>query len=438
MARAFIGLGSNVGDRRLFMTNALTALGSVGHVVCGSPIYETEPIGYVDQDPFENAVVGIETDLSPTDMLAALLAIEQDNGRIRTEKWGPRTLDLDLLWYDGLTIDVDGLTVPHPRIRERRFVLAPLVYAAPALGDDHGPYAASLASVRNQSIRTVTGPVDRTHLRWRTGLEDALDLTGSDRAYSVALDTDWMNRNGDMFGGFLGAAVLAAGGAEAPEMVPTSLTYRYLKAVPGEGRATIDVEENRRTNRSAEYSMVLRVEGVEAGRAHLAAVVDRGDTLRSAARPDVFPVHECVPIDEIIAARGGEPGNSVRSWRPLERWDVPDLVDGTSGMVRAWCPDPMLGSADQYLSAAALFMPIDALVWPATMLAADRLGGKPIFTPTVEISARFAATTDLGSWLLGEARVDHMSTKSVAASIQVWAEDGRHAATGMSLNLTIG
>jgi len=107
-------------------------------------------------------------------------------------------------------------------------------------------------------------------------------------------------------------------------------------------------------------------------------------------------------------------------------------------MLRAWCPNPVEGLDDPYLTAAALFMPIDALIWPVTMLGAGRLGGRPIFTPTVEISARFAETANLGGWFLGEARIDHLSTKSVAGSIQVWSEDGRHAATGISLNLTIG
>lgn len=438
MARAFIGLGSNVGDRRGHLENALRGLAELGRVISGSPVYETAPIGYTDQDRFENAVVGIDTNLSPQRLFDAMLDLERANGRVRESKWGPRTLDLDLLWYDGVVIDEDGLTVPHPRIRERRFVVAPLVYTAPDIGDADGPYAQSLADVADQDSVMVTGPVDRANLRWRTGLAAALDLEGSNGAYSVLLDGDWQNRNEAMFGGYLGAAALAAGGAEAPNMVPTSLTYRYLKPVPAGGRAAITVEENRRTDRSADFSMAVWANDVEVGRAHLSVVVDRGQTITSAKRPEVIPIHECVPVDEIIDASGGEPGNSVRSWRPLERWDVPDLVDGSSGMLRAWCPNVVEGSNDPYLTAASLFMPIDALIWPVTMLGAGRLGGKPIFTPTVEISARFAETEDLGGWLLGEARIDHMSTKSVAGSIQVWAEDGRHAATGISLNLTIG
>jgi len=438
MARAFIGLGSNIGDTRLHLLRGLQGLAKLGSVTCGSPIYETAPVGFTEQEPFENAVVGIETDLDPRTLLEELFAIERAQGRVRGEKWGPRTLDLDLLWFDGRTIDEEGLRVPHPRIRERKFVLAPLVYASPGLSDADGPYASSLPRVAEQHVRTVTGPVDRAHMRWRTGLEAALDLEGESGEYTVFLDRDWENRTEAMFGGYLGAAALAAGGAEAPTMVPTSLTYRYLKPVPGGGRASILVEENRRSDRSADFSMSLWVGDVEAGRAHLSVVADRGVTMASAARPDVLPIEACTPVDEIIDSAGGEPGNSVRSWRPLERWDIPDLVDGSTGMLRAWCPNPVEGHADPYLTAASLFMPIDALIWPVTMFGAGRLGGKPIFTPTVEISARFAETNNLGGWLLGEARIDHLSTKSVAGSIQVWAEDGRHAATGISLNLTIG
>lgn len=438
MARAFIGFGSGVEDRRKYLTNALELLPSLGHITCGSPIYQTGPTADTSQDLSETAVVGIETELPPQLLFAALAEIERTNGRIRDEGLGSATLELDLLWYDGQVVDLDGFSLPHPGIRDRKSVLAPLVYASPGLADSLGPYAESLGAVADQVVRKVSGQVDPSAPRWRTGLAEALDLSGDDGSYSFKLDTDWQNRTEAMFGGFLGSAALAAGGAEHPEMVPTSLTYRFLKAVPAGGRASIDIEHNRRSARSADLSMAVSIEGVEYGRAHLSTVVDRGDVITSAKAPAVLPLHECVPVDEMIDASGGEPGNSVRSWRPLERWDVPDLVDGASGKVRAWCPNPVEGSTDAYLSAAAVFMPIDALIWPVTMLGAGRLGGMPIFTPTVEISARFAQTSDLGAWFLGEASIDHLTTKSVAGSIQVWAEDGTHAATGHSLNLTIG
>ncbi|MCB1247002.1 MAG: hypothetical protein KDB69_07050, partial [Acidimicrobiia bacterium] len=150
-------------------------------------------------------------------------------------------------------------------------------------------------------------------------------------------------------------------------------------------------------------------------------------------------IHECDPVDEIIAGFGGQPGNSVESWRPLERWDEPDLAGGTRPLFRAWCPDPVAGMDNAYAAAAAMFMPIDALVWPAAMQAAGRLDGGPsLFTPTVEITARFADTAHRTSWHLGESVVDHMSTKSVAGTVRVWSADGVHGATGHSLNLMIG
>ncbi len=437
MARAFIGLGSNIGDRRNHLTQALEGISDLGTIITGSPIYETAPIGVTDQDPFENAVVALETDLAPTDLLERLLDIEQRQGRVRTAKWGPRTLDLDILSYDGQTVDLPGLTIPHPRIRERNFVLSPLVYVAPRLGDAHGPYAEALTDVRHQAIRRLTGPVDVTGPRWMAGLTEALAFQGGDGSYTVWMHDDWTNLSGSMFGAYLAASVLLAGGAEHPDKVPTSFTYRYLKAVPPNVAVTIKVEHNRRSDRSAEMSMSIMVDEVEFGRAHLSVAKDRGDVIVAPPKPDVMPLSECFPLDEIIDSMGGEPGNSVRSWRPVENWKIPDLADGTSGLLRAWCPHIAEGWDDPYLSAASLFMPIDALIWTVAMLGAGRLGISPMFTPTVEITARFAKTERLGGWLIGEACIDHLTTKSVAGTIQVWDNDGSHAATGHSLNLTL-
>ncbi|MEZ5176327.1 MAG: 2-amino-4-hydroxy-6-hydroxymethyldihydropteridine diphosphokinase [Acidimicrobiia bacterium] len=438
MAKAFIGLGSNIGDRRKHLLAALAGISDLGTVTVGSPVYETDPIGNIDQDPFENAVVGLDTTRSARDLLAGLVEIEDRNGRRRDVRWGPRTLDLDLLWYDGQVIAEPELIVPHPRIRDRKFVLAPLVYAAPSLADQDGPYADSLAAVDDQMVRRVTGQLDPRTLRWLAGIGSALELRGSDGTYVVNLACDWENLNGSMFGGYLGAAVLAAAAAEHPDKVPTTLTYRYLRPVPCGGEALLAVEHNRRTDRSADLSVSVWIDDLEYGRAHLSVVTDRGQVVASPAVPQVLPMHRCRPLDELIDAVGQEPGNSVRSWRPLENWDIPDLVDGTSGVVRAWCPNPVEGLDDSYLSAAGLFMAVDALVWPAAMLAAGRLGDRAIYTPTVEISTRFADTERLGGWCIGEARVDHLTTKWVAGTIQVWAGDGRHAATGHSLNLAIG
>lgn len=131
MARAAIGLGSNVGDRVEHLRRAVRALTAVGSVVGRSAVYETAPVGGPAQGPFLNAVVVVDTALSPQDLLAELLAIERIEGRERRVRWGPRTLDLDILLYGRIAVDVPGLEVPHPRLRERRFVLEPLLEAWP-------------------------------------------------------------------------------------------------------------------------------------------------------------------------------------------------------------------------------------------------------------------------------------------------------------------
>ncbi|HVD14169.1 MAG TPA: 2-amino-4-hydroxy-6-hydroxymethyldihydropteridine diphosphokinase [Actinomycetota bacterium] len=133
MTRAYVGLGSNLGDRMATLDAAVRALDADlhTHVMAVSHVYETEPVGGPAQDPYLNAVAVLETDRSPRELLALLLATEAGLGRVRGERWGPRTLDLDLLLYDGPPIDSPELTVPHPRAKERAFVLVPLVDADP-------------------------------------------------------------------------------------------------------------------------------------------------------------------------------------------------------------------------------------------------------------------------------------------------------------------
>lgn len=133
MTRAYVGLGSNLGDRMAALDAAVRALDAdvQTHVMAVSQVYETEPVGGPEQDPYLNAVAVLETDRGPRELLALLLATEDGLGRVRGERWGPRTLDLDLLLYDGPPIDSPELTVPHPRAKERAFVLVPLVDADP-------------------------------------------------------------------------------------------------------------------------------------------------------------------------------------------------------------------------------------------------------------------------------------------------------------------
>jgi len=133
MTRAHVGLGSNLGDRLATLDTAVRVLDADRHthVMAVSRVFETAPVGGPEQGPYLNAVAVLETDRSPRGLLDLLLATETGLGRVRTERWGPRTLDLDLLLYDGPPVDSPELTVPHPRARERAFVLVPLVDADP-------------------------------------------------------------------------------------------------------------------------------------------------------------------------------------------------------------------------------------------------------------------------------------------------------------------
>jgi 2-amino-4-hydroxy-6-hydroxymethyldihydropteridine diphosphokinase len=132
VARAFIGLGSNLGDREAALRGALELLGE--DVVAVSSFRETEPVGYLDQPAFLNAAAALETGLEPRALLERLLGVERELGRTREgPRHGPRTIDLDLLVYDDRVIDEPGLVVPHPRLAERRFVLEPLAELDPDL-----------------------------------------------------------------------------------------------------------------------------------------------------------------------------------------------------------------------------------------------------------------------------------------------------------------
>jgi 2-amino-4-hydroxy-6-hydroxymethyldihydropteridine diphosphokinase len=135
MAVAYIALGSNLGDRAQTLSFAIDRLGRLGTVTATSSFYETEPVGFQDQPPFMNAVVAVETDLEPFDLLRGMLAVEREFGRDRNHSVlnGPRTLDLDLLVMGDCVVTGAELTLPHPALPRRRFVLAPLAEVAPSL-----------------------------------------------------------------------------------------------------------------------------------------------------------------------------------------------------------------------------------------------------------------------------------------------------------------
>ena len=132
MTRAFLGLGSNLGDREALLVAATDRLVAVG-LRAVSPLYETDPVGGPDQGPYLNCVAELDTDLTARQLLAVCGRLEAAASRVRVERWGPRTLDVDVLWIDGTEVDEPDLVVPHPRMWERRFVLAPLRDLAPDL-----------------------------------------------------------------------------------------------------------------------------------------------------------------------------------------------------------------------------------------------------------------------------------------------------------------
>jgi 2-amino-4-hydroxy-6-hydroxymethyldihydropteridine diphosphokinase len=144
---AYLGLGSNLGDRLGNLQRAVDLLGvTPGVRVCrSSRVFESAPVGGPPQPDYLNAVVEADTDLGPRELLAACRAVEDGLGRVRDERWGPRPIDVDLLTYDEETIDEPDLVVPHPRMHERGFVLVPLteIRADPML-----PQGRRLASLR--------------------------------------------------------------------------------------------------------------------------------------------------------------------------------------------------------------------------------------------------------------------------------------------------
>jgi 2-amino-4-hydroxy-6-hydroxymethyldihydropteridine diphosphokinase len=127
----YLSLGSNLGDRQSNLRNAIGRLLEVGDVVEVSSLYETEPVEVTDQPWFLNCAVELQTDLTPREFLAGILAIEKSMGRLRTQPKGPRLIDMDILLFGSQSIRTPELTVPHPAMAERRFVLEPLAEIAP-------------------------------------------------------------------------------------------------------------------------------------------------------------------------------------------------------------------------------------------------------------------------------------------------------------------
>ncbi|MGN6766693.1 MAG: 2-amino-4-hydroxy-6-hydroxymethyldihydropteridine diphosphokinase [Rhizobiaceae bacterium] len=155
---AWLGLGGNLDDPQAAMAKALQAIDADPRtrVVAVSSVYRTPPWGKTDQPDFLNAVAGVETDLSPRDLLDLCLEAEKGLKRVRAERWGPRTIDIDLLLFDDLTINEPGLEVPHPRMTQRAFVLLPLAEIASELKIGGKTAAQFLATLDTKGIDRVS------------------------------------------------------------------------------------------------------------------------------------------------------------------------------------------------------------------------------------------------------------------------------------------
>ncbi len=157
-----VGLGSNLGDRRATLCSAVQACASIGRIVRVSALYATAPVGGPSQPEYLNAALLLSTDLDPPELLERLRQLEIAAGRERRERWGPRTLDLDILWIRGRAWIGPALRVPHPRLLERAFALVPLLDVVPGAADpgtgvSYGPV---LAALNRTGVRKVASPAE--------------------------------------------------------------------------------------------------------------------------------------------------------------------------------------------------------------------------------------------------------------------------------------
>ncbi|MHB8158258.1 MAG: 2-amino-4-hydroxy-6-hydroxymethyldihydropteridine diphosphokinase [Desulfocucumaceae bacterium] len=162
--KIYVGIGSNIGDRESNIKEALELLLKDAAAVSSlevAPLYSTEPVGYADQDWFLNTVASFETALDPQQLLGVLMGIENKMGRVRTIRWGPRVIDLDILLYGDSYINCPDLQIPHPRMEERAFVVVPLADLSPDLLLPGGQKAARVAEYlsKSQHIERFSGKV---------------------------------------------------------------------------------------------------------------------------------------------------------------------------------------------------------------------------------------------------------------------------------------
>jgi 2-amino-4-hydroxy-6-hydroxymethyldihydropteridine diphosphokinase len=160
---AYLSLGSNVGDRETQLQEALHRLNELGHVASVSSYYETEPIEFTQQPWFLNCALTLETNKTPEDLMKSILRIEQEMGRRRLQKKGPRSIDIDILLFGEIVVNDAELTIPHPAMQERRFVLEPLAEIAPEVR--HPVFKRSIRELRDalppgQTVRRISPTID--------------------------------------------------------------------------------------------------------------------------------------------------------------------------------------------------------------------------------------------------------------------------------------
>lgn len=155
---AVIGLGSNLGERRAQLVLAARRMQRLGRIVASSAIYETKPVGPAQPD-FLNAALRIQTELEPFALLEGLLETERALGRVRRERWGPRVVDLDILWAEGVRLETAELVVPHRELRARAFALLPLLDVAPEARDplDGTPYSSIVSGLDTSGVSELAG-----------------------------------------------------------------------------------------------------------------------------------------------------------------------------------------------------------------------------------------------------------------------------------------
>lgn len=160
MATVYLALGSNVGDSKRYIEQAITLLGDAMNNIQRAPFYRSKAVGYTDQADFFNTAISGRTELTPEELLAFIQAAEQKIGRVERFRWGPREIDIDIIFYDDLVQETAALTLPHPSFRERDFVLRPLSNLNPDLRDPaNGSTVAELLTKIAPDNRSVTGTV---------------------------------------------------------------------------------------------------------------------------------------------------------------------------------------------------------------------------------------------------------------------------------------